>query len=490
MHWFERVHPDDQADLQAAIEQHLQGGSPWIRHEYRMRRSDGSYLWVLTRGVVEVDAQGRRRLAGSQTDISERRRFQRDLELAARHDPLTGLINRSQLNIELQRTAVQLSRPGARHAALLFIDLDRFKLVNDSLGHAAGDKVLLHVADRLSSCLRPGDQLARFGGDEFVMLLDDLACPQDAEQVATRVLAALREPLCFGERCLVVSASIGVAPLLPGQGLDDALQAADLALYSAKESGKARFERFDPSMRERVRQRLKLESNVLQALQREAFTLNYQPIFDLRKPGRPPVAVEVLLRWSHDSQPVSPDAFIPVLEESAEIVPVGYWVLEQACRQTRAWQESSTPELYCSVNLSGRQLQEVDFADRVQQILTATGLSASSLVLEITESLLIEHDPHVLASLRELADMGVRIALDDFGTGYCSLGYLNRFPLHIIKLDRSFLHEAHQDSRQMTICRAIIALSRSLGLAVVAEGVEHPDQVALLLGEQCHLGQG
>jgi len=243
-------------------------------------------------------------------------------------------------------------------------------------------------------------------------------------------------------------------------------------------------------MQERVRQRLKLESNVLQALQREAFTLNYQPIFDLRKPGQPPVAVEVLLRWSHDSQPVSPDAFIPVLEESAEIVPVGYWVLEQACRQTRAWQESSAPELYCSVNLSGRQLQEVDFAARVQQILSATGLSARSLVLEITESLLIEHDPHVLASLRELADMGVRIALDDFGTGYCSLGYLNRFPLHIIKLDRSFLHEAHQDSRQLTICRAIIALSRSLGLAVVAEGVEHPDQVALLLGEQCLLGQG
>ncbi len=490
MHWFERVHPDDQADLQAAIAQHLQGGSPWIRHEYRLRRSDGSYLWVLTRGVVEVDAQGRRRLAGSQTDISERRRFQRDLELAARHDPLTGLINRSQLNVELQRTAVQLSRPGARHAALLFIDLDRFKLINDSLGHAAGDRVLLHVADRLSSCLRPGDQLARFGGDEFVMLLDDLACPQDAEQVATRVLAALREPLCFGERCLVVSASIGVAPLLPGQGLDDALQAADLALYSAKESGKARFERFDQSMQDRVRQRLKLESNVLQALQREAFTLNYQPIFDLRKPDQPPVAVEVLLRWSHDGEPVSPEAFIPVLEESAEIVPVGYWVLEQACRQTRTWQQGPAPDLYCSVNLSGRQLQEADFAARVQQILSATGLSASSLVLEITESLLIDHDPHVLASLRELANMGVRIALDDFGTGYCSLGYLNRFPLHIIKLDRSFLHEAHQDSRQLTICRAIIALSRSLGLAVVAEGVEHPDQVALLLEEQCHLGQG
>lgn len=490
MHWFERVHPDDQADLQAAIQQHLHGGSPWIRHEYRLRRSDGSYLWVLTRGVVEVDVTGRRRLAGSQTDISERQRFQRELEHAARHDPLTGLINRHQLNIQLQRTACELSRPGARHAALLFIDLDRFKLINDSLGHAAGDRVLLHVAERLRSCLRPGDQLARFGGDEFVMLLDDLACAEDAETVATRVLAALREPLCFGERCLVVSASIGVAPLLPGQGLEDALQAADLALYSAKESGKARFERFDQTMQERARQRLKLESNVLQALRREEFSLHYQPIFDLRRTDQPPVAVEVLLRWSHDGEPVSPDAFIPVLEESAEIVPVGYWVLEQACRQTRQWQQAGARGLHCSVNLSGRQLQEANFVARVRQILHASELAADSLVLEITESLLIDHDPRVLASLRELADMGVRIALDDFGTGYCSLGYLNRFPLHIIKLDRSFLHETHQNPRQLTICRAIIALSRSLGLTVVAEGIEHADQVTLMLEEGCLLGQG
>ncbi len=490
MHWFERVHPDDQADLQAAIQQHLHGGSPWIRHEYRMRRSDGSYLWVLTRGVVEMDVSGRRRLAGSQTDISERQRFQRELEHAAQHDPLTGLINRHQLGVQLQRTASQLSRPGARHAALLFIDLDRFKLINDSLGHAAGDRVLLQVAERLRGCLRPGDQLARFGGDEFVMLLDDLACAEDAEVVAARVLAALREPLCFGERCLVVSASIGVAPLLPGQGLEEALQAADMALYSAKDAGKARFERYNQSMQERARQRLKLESNVLQALQRGEFSLNYQPIFDLTAPHKAPVAVEVLLRWSHAGESVSPAAFIPVLEESAEIIPVGYWVLEQACRQTLAWQRDGAPGLHCSVNLSGRQLQEPNFVSRLRQILQSAGLPAQSLVLEITESLLIDHDAGVLASLRELAELGVRIALDDFGTGYCSLGYLNRFPLHIIKLDRSFLHEAHENPRQLTICRAIIALSKSLGLSVVAEGIEHLNQVELMLQEGCTLGQG
>ena len=286
------------------------------------------------------------------------------------------------------------------------------------------------------------------------------------------------------------SAPVGVAPLLPGQGLEDALQAADLALYSAKESGKARFERFDQSMQQRARQRLKLESNVLQALQRDEFTLHYQPIFDLNAPNQPPVAVEVLLRWSHDGESVSPAAFIPVLEESGEIVSVGYWVLEQACRQAQRWQQEGAGPLHCSVNLSGRQLQEADFVQRLREILQVTGYAADSLVLEITESLLIDHDPRVLASLRELADMGVRIALDDFGTGYCSLGYLNRFPLHIIKLDRSFLHETHENTRQFTICRAIIALSRSLGLAVVAEGIEHLSQVDLMLQEGCTLGQG
>lgn len=489
-HWFERVHPDDLPGLRRAIDEHVQGRQPWIHHEYRIRQFDDDYLWVLTRGVMERDAEGRRRIAGSQTDISERQHFQRQLEYAARHDPLTGLINRQQLNLQLLAAARRLSRPGARHAALLFIDLDRFKLINDSLGHAAGDRVLVHVAERLRGCLRGGDHLARFGGDEFVMLLDDLACIEDAEEVAARVLVALRQPLCLGERSLVVSASIGVAPILPEQGLEDALQAADLALYSAKEAGKARFKRFDQSMQDRVRQRLKLESNVLQALQRNEFTLHFQPVFDLR-PDRSeqPVAVEVLLRWQHGEEVVAPAAFIPVLEESGEIIPVGYWVLEQACLQVRQWQ-ASAPNLYCSVNLSGLQLQEPDFVERLRQILQKTAMPARKLVLEITESLLIDQAGSTLASLRELAAMGVKIALDDFGTGYCSLGYLNRFPLHVIKLDRSFLNEVHSNPKQQSLCRAIIGLSRSLGLKVVAEGIERQDQIELLLGEGCCLGQG
>ena len=488
--WLALVHPQDRSGLEQAVARHLGGKTPTIMHEYRIRRSDGEYLQVLLRGVLERVA-GRRRLAGSQSDISQRFRVQEQLEYAARHDPLTGLINRAQLNQVLQDTAQRMRRPGARCAALLFVDLDRFKLINDSLGHAAGDRVLVHVARRLQECLRPGDHLARFGGDEFIMLLDDLARVEDAEVVASRVLARLREPLQFGERSLVVSASIGVAPLRPGDDLDDSLQAADMALYSAKEAGKARYRLYTDDMQARVRQRLRLESALLQALQQQQFELHYQPVFDMRLPqSSVPVAVEALLRWQYEGKPIAPIDFIPILEESGEIVPVGYWVLESACQQTAAWRTQGHVNLLCSVNLSGLQLLEADFVEQLRDILLRTGMPPAQLVLEITESLLIDHSGSTLVALRELAAMGIQIALDDFGTGYCSLGYLNRFPLHIIKLDRGFLHDAHTSESHMTICKAILGLSTGLQLKVIAEGIERPEQIDLLLKENCHFGQG
>jgi diguanylate cyclase (GGDEF)-like protein/PAS domain S-box-containing protein len=489
--WFAWVHPEDLPGLRRRIDDHVAGRAPLLRHEYRIRQRDGHFVWVLLRGVLETDRAGVRRLAGSQSDISERQRMQSQLEYAARHDPLTGLINRSELAAHLQKAAQHLGRPGARHAALLFIDLDRFKLINDSLGHAVGDLVLVQVAQRLKGCLRHGDQLARFGGDEFVMLLDDMASPADAEDVATRVLAALREPLCFEERSLIISASIGVARLTPGQTIEEALQAADLALYSAKEAGKARFQLFDSCMQEEATRRLRIESNVLQARQRNEFELNYQPVYDMRRGAScAPVGFEALLRWRHDGELTPPAAFIPVLEESGEILAVGDWVLRQACRQARAWQLAGHPGLRCSVNLSGLQLQDEGFCERLAEILAETRLPPRTLILEITESLLLDQSGATLANLRELAERGVQIALDDFGTGFCSLGYLNRFPLHVLKLDRSFVHEAHSDSKQRTICKAIIGLSQNLGLQTVAEGVESAEQVAFLLGEGCMLGQG
>ena len=488
--WFGRVHGDDLPDLRQAIDNHLRGLSPSLHHEYRIRRRDGSYLWVLVRGVANTCSRGLRRIAGSQSDISQRRAAQEQLHHAARHDPLTGLANRARLGELLQQAVQRHQRPGAREAALLFIDLDRFKLINDSLGHAVGDRVLVEVSQRLLRCLRPGDHLARFGGDEFVVLLDDLASLADAEQVAQRMLDCLRQPLHVDGRTLVVSASIGITGLMTDGQAIDTLQAADLALYRAKEAGKAQYARFSLELQAEAQRRLDLESALAQALRREEFSLHYQPIVRVDRDSPHWEAVEVLLRWKHNGESVSPLDFIPALEESGEIVPVGDWVLRQACRQTALWQRQGHRNLYCSVNLSSRQLQQPGFAARVQHILAESGLSPRSLVLEITESLLMQDGAETLACLRELAAEGVRLALDDFGTGYSSLGYLKRYPLHILKVDRSFITRVPDDPELSAICRAIIGLGHSLGLEVVAEGVERQEHLDFLRQEGCRHAQG
>ncbi len=485
--WFDRVHPDDLPGLREAISAHLKGCSPSLAHEYRIRTRLGEYLWVLVRGVVERCDQGALRMAGSQTDISARKAAEACLRHAARHDALTGLANRLHLD-ELLREVQQRSH--GRASALLFVDLDRFKLINDSLGHGAGDLVLVEVARRLAHCLRPGDHLARFGGDEFVALLGDLACEADAERVAQRMLDALRQPLQLGERTLSVSASIGIAPLYrDGQALD-ALQAADLALYRAKGAGKNQFALYCESLHSTAARQLELESALAQALTRNEFILHFQPICRIDR-GRPYLAgVEALLRWHYNDTLVAPNEFIPVLEESGAIVPIGEWVLREACRQVRYWQQAGQAQLYCTVNLSIRQLQEPGFAALLTQVLRETGLPPSSLVLEITETLLMQDSELMLSSLHEIAALGVRLALDDFGTGYCSLGYLKRFPLDILKVDRSFIAAAPEDSDSVAISRAIIGLGHSLGLAVIAEGVERPEQLQFLIAEGCQNAQG
>lgn len=485
--WFERVHPDDLPGLREAINAHLNGRCPSLTHEYRIRTRSGDYLWVLARGVVERCEQGALRMAGSQTDISARKAAEAGLRHAARHDALTGLVNRLHLD-ELLHEAQQ--RPRGRASALLFVDLDRFKLINDSLGHSAGDLVLVEVARRLERCLRPGDHLARFGGDEFVALLGDLACEADAERVAQRMLDALHEPLQLGERTLSVSASIGIAPLYRDGHPLDALQAADLALYRAKGAGKNQFALFCESLHATAARQLELESALAQALTRDEFILYFQPICLIER-GQPYLAgVEALLRWHHNDTLVAPHEFIPVLEESGEIVRVGEWVLREACLQVRRWQQAGQTQLYCTVNLSIRQLREPGFTSLLARVLGETGLPPRSLVLEITETLLMQDSELMLSSLREIAALGVRLALDDFGTGYSSLGYLKRFPLHILKVDRSFIAAAPEDADSVAISRAIIGLGHSLGLAVIAEGVERPEQLRFLIAEDCQNAQG
>jgi diguanylate cyclase (GGDEF)-like protein/PAS domain S-box-containing protein len=488
--WFARVHPDDLPALRQAIDDHLRGDSAFLHHEYRIRRRDGDYAWVLVRGVADDEPGAQRRMAGSQTDISQRKQAEQQLIHAARHDPLTGLANRLRLDELLQQALARQGKPGAREAALLFVDLDRFKLINDSLGHAVGDRVLVDVAQRLERCLRPGDFLFRFGGDEFVILLDDLACIDDAERVAQRVLDGLHRPLHIDEQVLVVSASIGIAPLRDKGETLDALQAADIALYRAKTAGKAQFARYSTEMQAAAQRQLELESALGQALARGEFEVHYQPICRIDQGTPRLVAVEALLRWRRGDTLVSPLEFIPALEESGEIVRVGDWVLRQACQQVRIWQLSGYDHLRCSVNLSSRQLQHGDLVVRVGEALQNSGLPPTSLVLELTESQLMQDTQETLVCLRELASLGVQLALDDFGTGYSSLGYLKRFPLHVLKVDKSFILGTPGDAESSTISRAIIGLGRSLGLEVVAEGVERGEHLDFLVGEGCHYAQG
>ena len=487
--WFARVHPEDLPTLRKAIQQHLSGDSESLHQQYRIRHHEGHYLWVLVRGVVSLDERGEQRLAGSQSDISLQKNSEQHLQHAARHDLLTGLSNRLHLQELLQQAQQRQRRPGAREAALLFIDLDSFKLINDSLGHNIGDQVLVEVARRLGQCLRPGDHLIRFGGDEFVVLLDDLACLEDAEQVAQRMLDELLQPLWLAERQLSISASIGIVDLAEGNIDGDVLRAADLAMYRAKDAGKARFARYSAELQVRAKQRLQLQSALATALAHDEFELFYQPVCDLQHDQPRVVGVEALLRWRHDGQLIAPQEFIPALEESGQIIAVGDWVLLQACQQSQRWQ-ASQPGMSCAVNLSSRQLSEAQFAQRVAQILQLTGLPASSLILEITESQLMEDSAQTLACLRELASLGVRLALDDFGTGYSSLGYLARFPLHILKVDKSFIIGVEEGGELATISRAIIKLGQGLNLEVIAEGVEQQSHLDFLHEQGCRYAQG
>ena len=487
--WFGRVHPDDLPDFRQAIDAHIKGQTSSVHHEYRIRQKNGGYIWVLVRGVAEVTTTGQLRMAGSQSDISARKDAEQRLNHAAHHDPLTGLANRMRLDEQMQKTFMT-RRKGGAHEALLFIDLDRFKLINDSLGHNVGDRVLVEVAQRLRDALRPSDQLFRFGGDEFIVLLHELSCERDAEQISQRILDNLYQPLHMDGRVLVVSASIGIAPLHDHGKALDVLQAADLALYRAKSAGKARFAHYSEALQDTAQHHLELESALGQALQHNEFELHYQPIYRLEQGAPLMSGVEALVRWRHGERLISPLEFIPALEESGEIIRVGEWVLRQACQQTRLWQLAGHGHLRCSVNISSLQLQQADFILRVIDILRESGLPPASLILEITESQLMHDDLDTLACLNELASLGVLLALDDFGTGYSSLGYLTRFPLHILKLDKSFIGGIPYDNKQSSISQAIIGLGRSLGLEVVAEGIESPAQLDFVVSEGCHYAQG
>jgi diguanylate cyclase (GGDEF)-like protein len=420
----------------------------------------------------------------------ERRASEQQTQHEALHDPLTGLPNR---NLFLDRLKHSLSVAARRDTsvAVLFLDLDQFKVVNDSLGHAAGDELLAAVAPRIEQALRPGDTVARFGGDEFAVLAEDVGNERGATRIAERIAEALARPFILREREHFVSASAGIAIGGGGEAPEALIRDADSALYRAKERGRGGYEIFDEVMRSRVIEHMQIENDLRRAIQREEFELHYQPVIKLRDGSI--VAMEALLRWNHpDRSLIPPLAFIPVAEESRLIVPIGRWVIEQACRQAAAWQElrpDSAP-VSVAVNLSARQIADPDLLSHVEGSVRANRIDPSTLWLELTETTLLDDTSFVERTLESLKGLGVRLVLDDFGVGFSSLGYLKRLPLSMIKLDRSFVENLAEDSHDAAIVRAVNEMADTIGIGVVAEGVETDEQVRMTTALGCGFAQG
>jgi diguanylate cyclase (GGDEF)-like protein/PAS domain S-box-containing protein len=490
--WFDRIHAEDRSHVEQALAAHRAGETAQLECEYRMLHRDKSYRWVLTRGMAVREASGREaRMAGSQTDITRGKGA----------DPLTGLPNRVMFMDALTAT-VEAARhkPNACYA-VLFLDLDRFKVINDSLGHLGGDELLIAIARRLESCLRSADvithitnrcTISRFGGDEFVVLLPGLHEPANAALVADRILSVLSEPLSLRGNDVSISTSIGIA-IGTGEAdsAHDLLRDADMAMYQAKTNGKSRWCLFDQSLREQAVERLELERELRNGIKLGEFIVHYQPIVELQSQSIK--GFEALLRWKHPTRGlVSPADFVPVAEEIGFILELGAWVLRQACHQVRAWQLKfpSHANLFISVNVSTKQFASSQLVDCVQESLTESGLDPRCLKLEITESAIMT-DPKVAAeTLNKLRSLGVSISLDDFGTGYSSLSYLQTFPINTLKIDRSFVKRLGSSNESDEIVRAIVNLAHTLGMEVTAEGIEETSQGDQLTNLACESGQG
>jgi diguanylate cyclase (GGDEF)-like protein/PAS domain S-box-containing protein len=492
--WFSRVHPDDRERLRAAIEAHRRRHTPQLECEQRMLAKDGTYRWMLTRGLAVWDSHGEAtRMAGSQTDIT----------VAKVADPLTGLPNRLLFMDRLERLIEYARRRKDHKFAVLFLDVDRFKNVNDSLGHLIGDRLLQAITARLRKSLRSADTLsrlqdegglARLGGDEFAVLLDEIHQVQDAVTVAERIAAELQPPFLLEGHEMFASVSIGIAASIIGyEKSEDLLRDADTAMYCAKEAGRARFQIFDVDMRTRAVTRLQVETDLRRAIERQELRLFYQPIVDLRTGNI--AGFEGLVRWQHPLRGmVCPADFIPLAEETGLIVPVGSWVLEQACRDMARWRLSDPghPPLTMHVNFSNVQLIEARAIEEIERIVRRSNLESHGFRLnfEITESAMMQNPGAISTLLSRLKDLHIGLDIDDFGTGYSSLSQLQHLPVQTLKIDRSFIARIGQDDDSLEIIRTIVALAHNLGMDVVAEGVETAQQLVQLKALNCEYAQG
>jgi diguanylate cyclase (GGDEF)-like protein len=447
---------------------------------------------ILNKGVqdylVKWEGQGRTILRSIRYAI-ERKRSELRMNYLAQFDALTGIPNRHSFSEQLNRATARARREG-RKVTLLYLDLDEFKFVNDTLGHDAGDSLLKEVADRLRRSVRAGDVVARLGGDEFAIMIEGLSGPLEVEAVAEGLIKVLAEPYHIAGRQLAVTASLGIT-MFPSDNSDPQvlLKNADIAMYQAKEGGRNTFRFFTQRMHEELMQYHELERDLREGLARNEFRLAFQPKVNLltkRLQG-----LEALLRWTSPTRgEVGPATFIPVAEQSGHIVPLGYWVIDQVCRQINAWRAAGYPVVPVSLNVSARQFQLPDFHQRVAEAIARHGVDASLIEIEITEGLMMEDTGLAERCLDYLKSVGVRISVDDFGTGYSCLSYLHRFPIDVLKIDRSFIRQIGQGSGNEKITDAIISLARSLQLETVAEGVETTEQVDFLVTHGCHVAQG
>ena len=489
--WRKQLHPEDRERVIAEVIRSRNAVAPFCA-EYRLCAKDGRWLWLRDEATVVRDVNDTPLFfQGVMFDITARVRAEEQIIYDAFHDALTGLPNRALFMDRLGRAAEHAKRRSDARFAVLFLDIDSFKVVNDSLGHLAGDELLIGTARRLEQCLRACDTGARLGGDEFAVLLDGVNDVSDATRVSERIQAELARPFTLCGQEIFVSASIGIAMSTSTEAPEHLVRDADTAMYRAKALGKARYEVFDEDMHAHAVERLQLETDLRRAVERCEFVLHYQPIVSLAN-GRI-TALEALIRWHHPQRGlVLPDEFIRVAEETGLIIPIGAWVLKEACRQMQTWQVQFDRELpiAVSINLSGKQFLRQDLIEQIRWALSETGIDPRHLGLELTESVVMENAESTTGMLEQIRALNIHLSIDDFGTGYSSLSYLHRFPVNTLKIDRSFVSRVGGVGEEPEIVRSILALAHNLGLEVVAEGVETREQLERLKALGCDYAQG